>query len=348
MKAMIMAAGVGSRLMPLTLDRPKPMMPMCNRPLMEITVDLLFQYGIKDIICNLYHQGEWITSYFDTDARYKGYICYSSETELLGTAGGVKRCEWFLDDTFVVVSGDALTDVDLPRLIRSHQRQGALATIAVKPVEAVEEFGVVISDHNGKIVSFQEKPSREGALSNYANSGIYIFEPEIFTCIPAEQFYDFGRQVFPELVRIQAPFYADPIDNYWCDIGNLETYRQAHYDILNNLVNIEPAGQLQKIGSSNVLRGDNSYLHPDITLCGQVIIGNNCHIAAGAVLDNCVIWDHTVVGPNSHLKSCVVGDNCLIGSNCRIGEGAVVASRCRLEDGFRLGPLEKALPAKGL
>ena len=180
LKAMIMAAGVGSRLMPMTIDIPKPMIPMANRPLMADTVQLLRDHSFTNIIANLHYHADCISSYFGNGQPYGVSLEYSREEELLGTAGGVKRCEWFLDECFVIVSGDALTDMNLTELVRAHKRHGALATIALKEVQDVENFGIVITDEKGLIQSFQEKPSAQEALSRVANTGIYVFEPEIF------------------------------------------------------------------------------------------------------------------------------------------------------------------------
>ena len=244
MKAMIMAAGVGSRLMPLTTEIPKPMVPMANIPLMESTVKLLHRHGFNDLICNLHYHARNISSYFGDGSEFGVSMQYSLEKELMGTAGGVKNCEWFLDDTFIVISGDALTDIDLGGLLQAHRNKGALATIALKDVEEVEHFGVVITDEKGKIQKFQEKPRPEEALSHHANTGIYVFEPELFKHIPVRQFYDFGKQVFPHLVKAGAPFYGVPVKDYWCDVGSISTYCQAHRDILQQRVRTSVAGDI--------------------------------------------------------------------------------------------------------
>ncbi|MBO8158106.1 NDP-sugar synthase [Thermosyntropha sp.] len=315
MKAMIMAAGVGSRLMPLTANIPKPMIPMGNRPLMESIVDLLKEHGFKDIIANLHYHASMILNHFGDGENFGVSMHYSEEEELMGTAGGVKRCAWFLDDTFVVVSGDALTDIDLTRLLNEHQKRGALATIAIKEVEEVERFGVVITDGDGRIRSFQEKPKKEEALSHYANTGIYIFEPEIFKYIPENEFYDFGKQVFPHLVNIKAPFYAVPVDDYWCDVGNIETYHKANIDVLEGKVKIKVNGNIINTGRGRILAGRETFLDPEARISGTSIIGDGCRIEAGAVVHNAVIWDGNVVEKNMVLKDCVLGHGCLI--DCR-------------------------------
>lgn len=339
MKAMIMAAGVGSRLMPLTMEIPKPMVPMVNQPLMDGTVNLLAKYGFKEIIANLHHQKQVISDHFGDGQGFGLQLCYSPEDELLGTAGGVKNCEWFLDDCFVVMSGDALTDVDLAFLLARHKKNGALATIALKEVEQVEHFGVVITDDKGKIQQFQEKPKQEEALSHLANTGIYIFETEIFKYIPARQFYDFGKQVFPELVKQGAPFYGVPIDNYWCDIGDLETYRRAHGDILQGKLSIDCAAVMHN--EARIVRGEGTEISSAAIIAGNVVIGKNCRIAPGAYLKDSVIWDNTIIESGAQLNNCIVGRACEIGKSVLINPGAVIASGCHLADNTQVAPGQK-------
>jgi NDP-sugar pyrophosphorylase family protein len=333
MKAMIMAAGVGSRLMPMTSDIPKPMIPVANRPLMENTVKLLSQYGTKEIIANLHYHGDVIRNYFADGSAWGVNLVYSPEEELMGTAGGVRRCDWFLDDTFVVISGDALTDINLGRLLTEHKRCGALATIALKPVDDVEQFGVVVTDETGRIIQFQEKPKTEEALSRTANTGIYIFEPEIFKMIPKGEFYDFGKQLFPYLVKAAAPFYGISIDEYWCDVGNIKTYRQANADVINGQVMVPYAGELiRDYGQSILLLGEGASLGPDVQIKGQVVIGPGCQIGAGASLENSVLWNDTVVGQMAIIKDAVIGSVCNIGEGVILGPDSVVASGSYLQD----------------
>lgn len=337
LKAMIMAAGVGSRLMPLTSEVPKPMVPMANRPLMENIVQLLAEHDFTEVIANLHYHADSIADYFGECPRPAMKMIYSREDELMGTAGGVKRCQWFLDDTFVVMSGDALTDVDLTSLVQEHQRKGALATIAVKAVDEVEQFGVVVSETDGRIASFQEKPRREEALSNQANTGIYIFEPEIFEYIPAQQFYDFGKQVFPYLVKIKAPFYAAVTNDYWCDVGSIDTYRQAHGDILQGKVRVPAAGTLKRTDMANVLIGDGAVIEEGVQVFGNVVIGPNCHIGRGVLLDECILWEQVQISEKARLQGCILGAGCQVGSNSQLGEGTVIGAGCQIEPGQDLG-----------
>lgn len=331
MKAMIMAAGVGSRLMPLTMDVPKPMIPMANQPLMENTVILLRENGFDEIICNLHYHADQISEYFGDGSKFGVSMHYSREEELMGTAGGVKRCEGFLDETFVIVSGDALTDVNLRNLYQQHKSKGALATIALKEVEEVQHFGVVITDTDGRIERFQEKPRPEEALSNNANTGIYIFEPEIFKYIPSRQFYDFGKQVFLSLVKMKAPFYGVEIDQYWCDVGNLNTYRQAHADILEGKVYMQGLdGAFQKKEDRCVLMGTDVQLGKQVVLKGNVVIGDRCRIEDGVILEDAVLWNDSVLEKGSQIRRAVVGSYCRIGEKCNVSSASVIASACIL------------------
>jgi mannose-1-phosphate guanylyltransferase/mannose-1-phosphate guanylyltransferase/phosphomannomutase len=237
MKAMIMAAGVGSRLMPLTATMPKPMAPIVGRPVMQYSVELLKRHGITDIIANLHYLPDIIRNHFKNGQDFGVKMEYSFEEKLLGTAGGVKNNQWFLDgNTFVILSGDALTDINLTEMYDFHKKKGALATIALKLVEDVTQFGVVALDENEKIKAFQEKPKKEDALSNLANTGIYIFEPEVFNYIPKNKFCDFGKELFPLLVENDMPFYGWETSAYWSDIGSFETYKEAQFDLINGKV----------------------------------------------------------------------------------------------------------------
>jgi mannose-1-phosphate guanylyltransferase len=327
LKAMIMAAGVGSRLMPMTRDIPKPMIFMANRPLMADTVLLLKEHNFTSIIANLHYHADCISSYFGDGEAMGVSMEYSLEKELLGTAGGVKRCEWFLNDSFIIVSGDALTDIDLAALMQEHKRQGALATIALKEVQDVENFGIVITDEYGIIKSFQEKPRAQEALSNVANTGIYVFEPEIFKYIPADQFYDFGKQVFPQLVKMNAPFYGVTVRDYWCDVGNITTYRQAHADILEGRVRVNMEGNLTvSENGDRVLLGSGVQIGKNTNLNGNVVIGGGCRIGNNVTICDSVIWSDTVIEDNVILQNAVIGSRCQVQAETGIMSGIIMAS----------------------
>jgi len=348
MKAMIMAAGVGSRLEPLTYEVPKPMVPVVNRPVMEHILTLLKEHDITDIIANLHYLPGRIREYFADGKAYGVNLCYSEEKTLMGTAGGVKNNQWFLDDTFVIMSGDAVTDVNLDRLISFHKQRGALATIALKRVEDVSKFGVVITDDNGRIMSFQEKPRPEEALSNLVNTGIYIFEPEIFKLIPEREFYDFGKDLFPQLVKLKAPFYGFSVNDYWCDIGSLSTYKEANFDVLMGKVKIGIPGQPVNEGiwleddvaldksarlTGKIVIGQKTVVEPDVILAGKVIIGSNCIIRKGSVIQDSIIWSNTVVEDNTSITASTVGNRCTIGQGAVIKPGVILADGVRVPRG---------------
>lgn len=327
MRAMIMAAGAGTRLMPLTKKVPKPMVPVANRPLMENILGVLKAHGFDEIIANLHCQSPLIKGYFHDGRDFDVELIYSEEEKLMGTAGGVRRCAWFFQDTFVVMSGDALTDVNLTDLVAVHKRKGALATIALKPVENVENYGVVIIDEDERIRSFQEKPRPDQALSRVVNTGIYVFEPEVFRHIPEEEFYDFGKQVFPHLVKIGAPFYGHVTEDYWCDVGDIDTYRRAHADVLAGKVKYEPGGQiLTGTLGTQVLLGEEIELGKGIVLKGNVVIGPRCRIQDEVVIEDSIIWENTVLQRRSKVSQSVIGAGCLVGEDAIVNPGAVVAS----------------------
>ncbi len=348
MKAMILAAGVGSRLEPLTCNVPKPMVPVVNRPAMEHIVNLLVKNNITKVAANLWYLPEKIQSYFGDGSRFGVNLHYSVEKDLMGTAGGVKKLQSFLDETFVIISGDALTDIDLWGLIQKHRESGAIATIALKEVSDPSQFGVVITEADGRIKAFQEKPQPEEALSKLANTGIYVFEPAIFDLIPAATVYDFGKQLFPELVKQGAPFYGYHAKGYWCDIGSLTQYRFAQYDVLRGNVSVTIPGNWHDNG---VYIGDNTIIAPSARLGSKVVIGKDCQIGAGVEIfgetvigDRCVIeagttvfgsviWDQTRIGSEVRLLDSIVGSACQIQCQAQIGAGAILGDNCLVETG---------------
>lgn len=326
MKAMIMAAGIGTRLRPLTDPLPKPMVPILNTPVMEYSVKLLQRHGIKNIIANTHYNPQYILDYFEQGDHLGVNLQYSYEKELLGTAGGVKNNKDFLDETFFVLSGDALTDIDLTEMYKFHKANGALATIALKPVQDVSQYGVVIADETGRIKSFQEKPKPEEALSNVVNTGIYLFEPEIFELIP-EGFYDFGRELFPKLLELDQEFFGYVTEDYWCDIGTIEVYLKSQTDALANpdLKNFASADGLFTL-KKNCISGINSTLDLSVKLGNNVYIGRNCSIGSKVRLNNCIIWDNCTVLENAVIENSIIGANCQIGMNSTIKGGSLIGN----------------------
>src|SRR5687768_11034525 len=225
MKAMVLAAGLGTRLKPITFEIPKPMVPVLDRPVMAHIVNLLNRQGFDDLIANLHYFPNSIKNYFGDRLTYR------YEEELLGTAGGVRNvADFFGDDPVVVISGDALTDIDLNKLLERHRSAGGIATLTVKRVDDTREYGVVIHDSEGRIQGFQEKPDPAEALSDLGNCGIYVFSPEIFDYFPEREFVDWAMDVFPRLLAEDVSFYGHEVLEYWNDVGSLEEYRQDNFD----------------------------------------------------------------------------------------------------------------------
>lgn len=259
MKAMVLAAGLGIRLRPLTDEIPKPMVLVVNKPVMEHVVELLQAHGITQLFVNLHYHAETIRRYFTDGSRWQVDLWHSHEKELMGTAGGVKKVEpFFKDGTFVVICGDILTDINLSRLIAFHRDKKALATIALTKAEDPSKYGVVVTDKMGRIQDFQEKPSRQEALSNLVSCGIYVLEPEIFNYIPQDKFYDFGRDLFPLLLRRKKRIYGFLHDYYWLDIGTLGAYVKGNFDALTGRVKVKLPGTPVK---ENIWVGEEAEVH---------------------------------------------------------------------------------------
>ncbi|BCX12708.1 MAG: mannose-1-phosphate guanylyltransferase [Thermosynechococcus sp.] len=332
MKAMILAAGKGTRVRPITYTIPKPMIPILQKPVMEFLVELLRQHGFNQIMVNVSHLAHEIESYFQDGQRFGVDIAYSFEGYIkdgelvgkaLGSAGGIKRIQDFnpfFDDTFVVLCGDALIDLDLTAAVAWHRQKGAIATVIMKtvPKEDVSSYGVVVTDESDRIVAFQEKPSVEEALSNHINTGIYIFEPEVIDYIPSNQEYDIGSQLFPKLVEMGAPFYGLAMDFEWIDIGKVPDYWQAVRGVLNGTIkNVAIPGHEQFPGiytglnvavnwdkvtiQGPVYIGGMTKIEDGATIIGPTMIGPNCHICSGAVVDNCVIFEYSRLGSDVRL-----------------------------------------------
>jgi NDP-sugar pyrophosphorylase family protein len=328
MKAMILAAGVGSRLSPLTLFMPKPMAPIANKPVMEHIIDLLASHGVKEIAANLNYLPDQIESYFGDGQRWGVKLTYSLERTLLGTAGAVRRISNFFNGPFWVLMGDSLTDVDLGAMHEFHRQKGALATIALHPVDDPTRFGVVQLQEDGRILRFQEKPKRQDACSNLVNMGVYLFEPSILEKIPPGEVYDFGHQLFPRLLDEGVPFYGYQSDCYWSDVGSFSEYRKAQAAVLNGNFNsvmlpyrqagekiwlghgvsIHPKAQLV----APVLIGDNCQVRADAVIGPETVLGNNIVVDEGATITGSTVLEGTYVGRLVNVNEAVVNRNCLV------------------------------------
>lgn len=332
MKAVIMAGGEGSRLRPLTTNLPKPMLPLANRPMMEYVVDLLRHHGITEIVVTVAYMADTIQAYFGDGSEFGVHMVYAAEQVPLGTAGSVRNAMEHLDERFIVISGDVLTDIDLDEVVAAHERAGALATIGLVRVPDPLEFGIVITREDGSIERFLEKPSWGQVFSDTINSGVFVMEPEIFDHIEPDRPVDFSGEVFPALLEAGLPVFGAVVEGYWEDVGTLEAYLSAHRDLLDGRVRADLAGF--DLGGG-VRLGENAVLHPDATVVGPVLIGDNCRVEAGATLGA-----YTVLGANIRVRSeasverSVVGDNSYLGGGVNL-RGALVGRSCDLRSGAR-------------
>jgi mannose-1-phosphate guanylyltransferase len=299
MKAMVLAAGLGTRLRPLTFEITKPMVPVLDRPVMEHIVDLLDKHGFEQVIANLHYFPDSIREYFGERLSYR------FEEELLGTAGGVRGCaEFFGDEPFLVISGDALTDIDLQAFAARHKQAGGVATLAVKQVPDTREYGVVLHDREGRITGFQEKPPPEEALSDLGNCGIYMFDPKIFDYFPSRPFVDWAQDVFPVLLENDVPFYIHEVREYWNDVGSLGELRQGTFDALQGELHLEIEGQ--EISPGVIVAGGQE-LPADVEVEGPAWIGTDVSIGAGVrLMGPVVLGDGATVGDHAQLRESIV------------------------------------------
>lgn len=357
MKAVVMAGGEGTRLRPLTSNQPKPMVPIVNKPCMEHIIELLKEHGFSDIVITVAFLPQNVRGYFGDGSSLGVSIEYSVEESPLGTAGSVRNAAEHLDDTFIVISGDALTDFNLSEIIDFHKERGSMITIALKSVENPLEFGVVIVDEERRIKQFLEKPSWGQVFSDYVNTGIYILEPEVFDYIPENVKYDFSQELFPKMLKRSKPMYGYPCEGYWQDIGNVNQYLRANHDALDGKVKVNIPGiklreniyigeKLNLDGLDNIrgpaLIGDYSKIDADAKIQPYSIFGNNVIIKDNAETDHCVIDSNTYVGSGAKVSGSIIGKNCdikpsatiyanaAIGDDCSIGAHSMIASNVKI------------------
>jgi mannose-1-phosphate guanylyltransferase/mannose-1-phosphate guanylyltransferase/phosphomannomutase len=303
---MLLGAGLGTRLRPITFEVPKPLVPVLNRPVMGHILRLLQQHGFPEVIANLHYFPDMIRERFGDGSDYGLELSYSYEEELLGTAGGVRNVRDFLGTgTFLIISGDALTDIDLGALCTRHQEAGGIGTLALKAVEDPSQLGVVILTDDGRIQGFQEKPDPAEALSNLGSCGIYVFEPEIFDYFPDKEFVDWAQDVFPTLLERDVPLYGHEIHDYWNDVGSIDELLKGNFDALSGRVRVEFEGfeivnGLSRGNSSTlegpvlmeppVYIGEGCTMGADARLTGPVVIGDGCAIGDGALLRDALVW----------------------------------------------------------
>lgn len=349
MKAVIMAGGFGTRIQPLTSSIPKPMIPLFNRPIMLHIVELLKKHGITDLVMLLYHQPFVIKNFFRDGIDFGVKITYVTPLQDMGTAGAVKAAEKYLDERFLVISGDLLTDFNLKKVIDFHEDSKAMATITLTSVKDPLQFGVVITDKEKRITQFLEKPGWGEVISDTINTGIYVLEPEIFKYIPEGENFDFSQDLFPQMLANSDPLFGYPAKGYWRDIGNTDSYREAYHDIFKGKVNLkidEPkldyVGKDVRTGADvnlesaaglegTVVIGDNSQLLGDVRIKDSVI-GRNCTIEAGVRLNRCVIWDNTYVKKGAKITDSVICAKVRVGQGAVLEEGVIVADETSIGD----------------
>jgi mannose-1-phosphate guanylyltransferase/phosphomannomutase len=328
MKAVVMAGGSGSRLRPLTVGRPKPMVPIVNKPVLAHILDLLKRHDFSEVIMTVQYLADNIEDYFGDGSSLGLKIQYSVEEIPLGTAGGVKNAQPYLDEAFLVISGDALTDVDLSDILRFHRERGALATLTLKSVPNPLEYGIVITDDEGHITQFLEKPNWSQVISDTVNTGMYVLEPEILDLMEPNQVYDFSQDVFPLLLDKGTPLFGYVADGYWCDIGNIQAYMKATADVLEGKVrNIDLGNHI----GGGVWTGHSVEIAPDAALYGPIYLGNDVKIKGGVVIHGpTVVRDYTIVDNRAQIERSVIWRNCYVGESAEV-RGAVVSRQCNLK-----------------
>ncbi len=347
MKSIIMAGGFGTRLRPLTNNLPKPMVPMANRPIMEHIIELLKKNSITDLTALLYFQPEMISGYLGDGSRLGVKIDYITATVDLGTAGSVGSAmrRWKEENTTLVISGDVLTDLDINAAVEFHRKKKAAATIVLTRVENPLPFGIVITDKNGRIVRFLEKPTWGEVFSDTINTGIYILEKEVLDFLPEDREFDFSKELFPALLENKKPIYGYIAEGYWKDVGSLEEYRAANMDILQGKVRVSIAGN--RIDGKDIWVGRDSRIDYTANLEGKVIIGENCRIEAdvrisnsiigsnavieeGAVIIDSVLWDNVKFARGAFAHENVIAGNTEICDRAHLSEGVIVSDHCKI------------------
>ena len=354
MKALVMAGGQGSRLRPLTCDRPKPMVPVCNQPVMGHILRLLARLGFDEVLVTLHPMPEVVQEHFGTGEAYGVRLRYLVEERPLGTAGGVARARPWVDETLVVVSGDALTDIDLQEALRFHRSRGSLATLVLKPVDDPAEYGIVITEPDGRIRRFLEKPARGEVFSDQANTGIYLLEPELLDRIPDGRAVDFSQELFPELLRKGEALYGwVATTGYWSDIGTPEQYRQAHLDLMGGwnpqeAVQVGPGCRVHPTARlvAPCLLGPGCEVEAEAEVGPFACLGEGCHVGAGASVRHSVLWKGCWLGPRAEVRGAVLADGVVLERGARIFEGAVLGRRCRVGEGATVGPGVRLWPEK--
>ena len=356
MKAVILVGGQATRLLPLTCNTPKAMVPVLNIPFLEYVIRYLSKHQIKDIILAQGYLAQPIEDYLGDGSQLGVKLNYVVEDTPLGTAGAVKNAEKYLDETFLMLNGDIFTDLDITAMIEHHLERKAKATIALTPVDDPTSYGLVETEARGRITQFLEKPSWSQVTTNMINAGTYALEPEILTQIPPQTKVSIEREVFPLLLEQGKPVYAYPSSAYWIDMGTPEEYLHLHRDLLSG-----KSSQYALVPGEEVVIGGQSYIHPTAQIKGPVMIGDNCTIGRNArltgpvvigsgctiledtVIEESIIWRNVQLGQHVNLRNSIIADNCCLNADSTIedsilGDNVTVASGCKLEPGSKIWP----------
>ncbi len=362
MRAVLMAGGSGTRLRPLTCDLPKPMVPVLNRPIAEHIINLLKRHNITEIIATVHYLPDVMRDYFQDGKDFGVQMTYAvEEDQPLGTAGCVKNIAEWLDDTFLVISGDGITDFDLQEAIEFHKEKKSKATLILTRVPNPVEFGVVITDSEGSIKRFLEKPSSSEIFSDTVNTGTYILEPEVLNYLPENEESDFSKDLFPLLLDKGEPMYGYVAEGYWCDVGHLDACREAQYDGLHGKVKLDLAYEEK---SSGQWIGEDTYIDPSAKITPPVMIGSHCRIGprvrieAGTVIgDNVtigadadlkrpIIWNGAIIGDEAHLSACIISRGTRVDRRAQVMEGAVVGALSAVGEEAQISPGVRVWPRK--
>jgi mannose-1-phosphate guanylyltransferase / phosphomannomutase len=361
MQAVVMAGGEGSRLRPLTSTRPKPLVPVVNRPILWHVLRLLRRHGITESHITLHYLADQVTTAISAFGDLGLSINYSFEDKPLGTAGSVKLLEKELKQSFMVISGDVMTDFDLSELIGFHKKTGATVTIGLARVQNPLEYGVVLTDEQGRVTKFLEKPGWGEVFSDTVNSGIYIIEPEVLNLVDADRPFDFSKELFPRLLRAGEPIYAKALDGYWCDVGMPSQYLGAHHDILSGKTKVEiPGNQVSdkvwleegaeiKSGAELIppcLIGSRSTIGRNAQVGPLTCIGSDVTVEPSAVVSRSVVYDFAYLGRESESKGCVLGKNAVLRPRSRVFEGAVIGDGTQLGSGSEVAQGIRIWPEK--
>jgi mannose-1-phosphate guanylyltransferase/phosphomannomutase len=362
MRAVLMAGGSGTRLRPLTCDLPKPMVPILNRPIAEHIINLLKRHNITEVVATLHYLPDVMRDYFQDGSDFGVQMTYAvEEDQPLGTAGCVKNIAELLDDTFLVISGDSITDFDLSAAIEYHKSKKSKATLVLTRVPNPVEFGVVITDEEMRIRRFLEKPSTSEIFSDTVNTGTYILEPSVLDYLPVNEESDFSKDLFPLLLEKGEPMYGYIAEGYWCDVGHLDAYREAQYDGLHQMVDLDFAYEQRKSGlwvgqnthidpsakiETPVIIGSNCRIGPRVTIEAGTVIGDNVTVGADADLKRPILWNGAIIGDEVHLRACVISRGTRVDRRAHVLEGAVVGSLSTVGEEAQVSPGVRVWPSK--